>query len=125
MDVLMYLNDMPYGMVILWCFMIWYIYFVIRYFDPSPDIWFRSVGIAILVGIALNINSFGTYDDILAADRYQVFRFFLIPFCVSSFPALLKGKGILVFSKDSKENITAMILCGMFVVIWYGVKHLY
>ena len=110
-----YLAELTYGMIILWCFLIWYIYFVFKYFDPAFDIWLRSFGIALFVGFALNINSFGTIDAILQADQFQVFRFFLIPFCVSSFPALLKGKGLLIFSLSFKENSIATVLCLIFI----------
>lgn len=115
MALIGYLAGLTYGMIILWCFLIWYIYFVFKYFDPAFDIWLRSFGIAVFVGFALNINSFGTIDGILHADPFQVFRFFLIPFCVSSFPALLKGKGLLIFSLSFKENSTATILCLAFI----------
>jgi len=115
MTLIGYFAGLTDGMIILWCFLIWYLYFVFKYFDPAYDIWLRSFGIAIFVGFALNINSFGTIAATLSADPYQVFRFFLIPFCVSSFPALLKGKGLFIFSVSFKENITAIGLCMAFI----------
>ena len=117
-----YFAEISQGMLILWCYMIWYCYFVYRYFDPSPDIWIRSIGISIFVGIALNLNAFGSIERSLNADPYVVFRFFLIPFCVSSFPALLKGKGFLIFSRSTRENLTASALCALFVGFSLGVK---
>lgn len=44
-------------------------------------------------------------------DRWQIFRLFLMPFCVSSFAALVKGRGfILVFSPDWKDLVAGGLL---------------
>ena len=41
-----------------------------------------------------------------------MFRLFLMPFCVSSFAALVKGKGfVLIFSPDVREVGLAIGLC--------------
>jgi hypothetical protein len=46
---------------------------------------------------------------------WQTFRLYLMPFCVSSFAALVKGKGfVLVFSPDSREIAVAVGLCAAF-----------
>jgi hypothetical protein len=106
-------------MKILFCYLLWYIYFIVRYFDPQIELWLRSLGIAILVGFVLNINSFCTMKGILNAhNKWQVFRFFAIPFCVSSFPVLIKDKGFFVFfSPIMTENVTVSSLCLMFLAI--------
>jgi hypothetical protein len=60
------------------------------YFDPAPLLWISSLGICVLVGIALNL---ATHQAGQARDFWVVFRLFLIPFCISSCSAFIKGKG--------------------------------
>ena len=114
-----YLGGLTNGMKILWCYLIWYVYFVSRYFVPDLDLWQRSLGIALLVGFVLNINAFCSIRGILnAPKKAAVFRFFIIPFCVSSFPVVIKDKGFFLFLSPSlKENLTALTLCVIFLSI--------
>jgi hypothetical protein len=43
---------------------------------------------------------------------WQTFRLFLMPFCVSSFAALVKDHNfILIFSRDIREIAVAVALC--------------
>ncbi len=104
-------------MKVLWCCLIWYTYFAIRYFEPNLELWLRSVGIALLIGMVLNLNAFHSLENIKKVrNKWQVFRFFLIPFCVSSFPTLIKDKGfILFFSPSPKEDLLALALCALFL----------
>ena len=38
-----------------------------------------------------------------------------MPFCVSSFAALVKDRGfLLIFAPDLRENLLALALCGVF-----------
>jgi hypothetical protein len=47
-------------------------------------------------------------------DFWQTFRLFVMPFCVSSFSALVKGKGfILIFSPKPMEIAVAAGLCAI------------
>ena len=114
-----YLSNLSYGIKILWCYLIWYLYFAVMYFDPNVELWVCSLGIAILVGFVLNINAFGSLKGIMETpNKWQVLRFFAIPFCVSSFPVLIKGKGFLLFfSPHAKENLTALSMCMLFLLL--------
>ena len=90
-----YFAKLSTGRLVLWCYFLWYAFFVVRYFDASRNLWLTSLGIAIIVGIALVISAGGS----ARLDRWQMFRLFLMPFCVSSFSALVKGHGfVLIFS---------------------------
>jgi hypothetical protein len=92
-----YLSNMSLGIKILWCYLIWYIYFVYKYFDFKIGLWGRFLGIAIIVGFALNINAFDSLKDIKNPyNLWKVSRFFIIPFCVASFPTLIKDKGFIL-----------------------------
>jgi hypothetical protein len=54
-----------------------------------------------------------------------VLRLFLMPFCVSSFSALVKGRQfLLVFPPSPAENLAAFAGCGLFVAGVLLVKRL-
>jgi len=83
---------------ILWCYLLWYLVVLVRYFDPNPRIWLTSIGLSGIVGFALYLSTAGTSRN-TRLEKWQLFRLFLMPFCVSSFAALVKDRGfILIFS---------------------------
>jgi hypothetical protein len=93
------------------------------YFDPSPRQWLTSAGLSLIIGLAL-ILSVATPGS-ARPDRWQVVRLFLIPFCVSSFAALVKDQGfVLVFSPKPAETLLALALCGAFCLIVVLIKRL-
>src|ERR1035438_273960 len=93
--------------LILWCYLAWYIAVVCLYFDASPVLWISSLGISLLIGFALNL---ATRQPNQKIDRWIVFRLFLIPFCVSSYSALIKGRGfILLFP----PNLSSLLVCSL------------
>lgn len=108
------------GKIVLWCYLIWYVFFATRYFDPSRNLWLTSLGLSGIIGIALILSTTGANSRL---DRWQIFRLFLMPFCVSSFAALVKGRGfILVFSPRVQENFVALGCCAAFCAFVAGVK---
>lgn len=111
--MLRYLASLKPGKLVLWCYLIWYLATVSRHFDPSPALWGNSLGISVIIGFALLLSvSSGAGGK---ADRWQIFRLFLMPFCVSSFSALIKGKGfVLIFPPDVSELLTSAGLCAAF-----------
>lgn len=101
--LLRYLATLTKGRIVLWCYAIWYIANVAQHFDPRPRLWFTSLGLSAIIGAALWISTFKKGST--RQDRWQVFRLFLMPFCVSSFAALVKDAGyILVFPPTLREN---------------------
>ena len=107
-----YFANLSAGRTVLWCYLIWYLYFVSRYFDRSPNLWLTSAGISCIIGIALIIS---TWDANARLKGWALFRLFLMPFCVSSFSALVKGRGfILIFSPRMQENAIALAMCSAF-----------
>ena len=118
--IMTYLARLTAGRIVLWCYLIWYLFFAARYFDPSPALWLTSLGLSGIIGIALVISTWKGRD---ALDRWQTFRLFLMPFCVSSFAALVKGRGfILVFSSRPAENFSALACCAAFCLLVAVVK---
>jgi hypothetical protein len=102
---------------VLWCYLLWYLVIVARYFDPNPRLWLTSLGLSAIIGIALILNAGWGRGPL---DRWQAFRFFLMPFCVSSFSALVKGRGfVLVFSPVQGEVLAGLGACAMFLgLVW-------
>ena len=117
-----YLRELNRGRLILWCYLVWYLVVLVRYFDPSPRLWMTSIGLSAIVGVALYLSATAGATKV-RLDRWTIFRLFLMPFCVSSFSALVKGKGfILIFSPDANEVLLAIALCVLFCGIVWAVK---
>ena len=56
-------------------------------------------------------------------DRWTTLRLFLMPFCVSSFAALVKDKGfVLIFSPRPGEILTAVALCALLCAVVAALK---
>jgi hypothetical protein len=118
---LKYLSKLSPGKVALWCYLIWYLVTVVAHFDPSPRIWLSSLGISAVVGVALLLSV--RSEPHTSADRWQTFRLFLMPFCVSSYSALIKGQGyILVLPSRPLELYLSLALCVFFALFVYGLK---
>ena len=110
-----YLRQLDNPRIALWCYAIWYAVVFFHYFDPNPALWLTSVGLSGIIGCALLLS---TRAAIGAArlHGWGIFRLFLMPFCVSSFSALVKGREfILIFAPSMKENLLALVLCAAFV----------
>jgi hypothetical protein len=107
-----YLANLSKGRLILWCYFIWYLVVLVRYFDPSPRLWLTSLGLSAIIGFALFVSTTAAGGRKVELDRWQTIRLFMMPFCVSSFSALVKGKGfVLFFSPEPAEILVAVALC--------------
>lgn len=114
---------LPPGKIALWCYLIWYLVTVYRYFDPSPSIWLNSLGISAVVGTALLLSVGGSIRP--SADPWQTFRLFFMPFAVSSFSSLIKGRGfLLILPPNAAELAVAAGSCALFVLAVTVVKRL-
>ena len=123
MNILRYFATLPRGKIVLWCYLIWYLSTVSRYFDPSPVIWLNSLGISFVIGIALLLSVGGTGPKF--ADPWQTFRLFFMPFAVSSFSALIKGHGfVLVFPPSPIQIAAQLAACASFVLVVLTLKGL-
>jgi len=100
--------------LILWCYLAWYIAIVCLYFDASPVLWISSLGISLLIGFALNL---ATRQPNQKIDCWIVFRLFLIPFCVSSYSALIKGKGFILLFPPNLNNLLVCSLSCFGVIV--------
>ena len=111
-----YLRDLPPGKMALWCFLLWYAATVIHHFDATPAIWLNALGISAIIGVALYLSVREPGKP--APDRWTVVRLFMMPFCVSSFSQLIKGRGfVLVFPPDLHEIAISLAACAVFVAV--------
>jgi hypothetical protein len=121
--LLRYLARLTASKIVLWCFLIWYLATVIHHFDPAPAIWLNALGISAIIGVALYLSV--REPEKAPPDRWTVLRLFLMPFCVSSFSQLIKGRGfVLVFPPDLRENAIALAACAVFVIFVLILKRL-
>lgn len=110
--LLTYLANLTALRLMLWCYFIWYLVVLVRYFDPSPALWPTSLGLSGIIGAALLINTTASGRVRVRLEPWPTFRLFVTPFCVSSFSALVKGRGfVLIFSPRPGEMLTAVGLC--------------
>jgi hypothetical protein len=111
-----YFAGLTNGRIVLWCYLIWYLVTVAAHFDPSPRLWLTSAGLSGIIGVALWISTRSSGSGITELDRWQVFRLFLMPFCVSSFAALVKDAGyLLVFPPSWTLNAAGLLAIAAFV----------
>jgi hypothetical protein len=121
MWLIQYLCAIKLDKMILWCYLIWYVVVVFYYFDPSPKIWTNSIGISAVIGTGLMLSV--SSNKMGERDPWQTFRLYLMPFCVSSFSALIKGQGfIIVISPKIEENIVALSCCILFGLVTLALK---
>jgi hypothetical protein len=120
MALLRYFASLPPRKVALWCYLIWYLTTVAYLFDPSPWLWLNSVGISLVIGIALQLSvSAASHKD----RCWQSFRLFLMPFCVSSFAALIKGNGyILIVPTKPSILFTSIGACLVFIALTFFLR---
>jgi hypothetical protein len=112
---MMYFARLTAGKMVLWCFLIWYVSAVFHHFDPTPAIWLNALGISAIIGVALYLSVLEPGRP--RPDRWTTLRLFLMPFCVSSFSQLIKGKGfVLVFPPSRHESLMALGACAAFLL---------
>ncbi|WP_395749572.1 hypothetical protein [Prosthecobacter sp.] len=118
MPLLRYLRHLSTARIILWCYFIWWVVSIIHHFDSTPRIWLTSLGLSAIIGAALILStrpSSGTAAT--QTDPWVIFRLFLMPFCVSSFAALVKDAGyILIFPPSLQENAVGITLILIFLL---------
>jgi hypothetical protein len=116
-----YFKNISNGKIVLWCYLIWYCVTLYYYFDSSLGIWLNSIGISIVIGIALLLSV--STSNSQQKDHWQRFRLFIVPFCVSSFSSLIKGQGfILIVPPKPIEQIASVGACIIFLIFVFFVK---
>ncbi|MDO6746699.1 hypothetical protein [Gilvimarinus sp. 1_MG-2023] len=120
-NTIRYFKNIANGKIVLWCYLIWYCVTLYYYFDGSLRIWLNSIGISIIIGIALMLS----VSNAQQKDHWQTFRLFMMPFCVSSFSSLIKGQGfMLVVPPNTIEQVTSVGACVVFLTFVFCIKKL-
>lgn len=115
--MLSYLANLTTGRITLWCYAIWYVVNVTAHFDPRPRLWITSLGISAIIGTALLISTRSSSRGRTELDGWQIFRLYLMPWCVSSFSALVKDEGyFLIFPPTLRENVIGIGLIIAFII---------
>jgi hypothetical protein len=118
--LIQYLYEIKLDKAILWCYLIWYVIVVCFHFDPSVKIWINSIGISAVIGTGLMLSVSSSKGK---RDHWQAFRLYLMPFCVSSFSALIKDQGFIIFiSPNITETIVSVSCCGRFLLLILVIK---
>lgn len=113
-----YLSNLSGPRSILWCYLIWYLNVLVRYFDSSATLWATSLGLSAIIGTALYLSTAHGSKAPTPLGRWQIIRLYLMPFGVSSFASLIKGHGfILVFYPSITDNFVALLQCGAFFAV--------
>ncbi len=111
--LIQYFQQLKVNKAILWCYLIWYLVVVYFYFSPSLKLWINSIGISAVIGtgLLLSVSSSNGQNN-----YWQTFRLYLMPFCVSSFSALIKDQGfIVILSPKIQENLISISFCILFL----------
>jgi hypothetical protein len=115
-SLLRYLAELTPPRMVLWCYLIWYGFVSTRYFDPSVGLWLSSLGISAIIGTGLYLSTAYGGRTRTRLETWQVLRLFIMPFCVSSFAALIKGQGFfLVFHPTLSGNLIPLLACALLV----------
>lgn len=121
--LIQYCYEITLNKAILWCYLIWYLAIVYFYFDPSPKIWINAIGISAVIGTALLLSVSSGKSSHGKQDHWQTFRLYLMPFCVSSFSALIKDQGfIVILSPKIEETLIAILCCVLFLLVVSAIK---
>jgi hypothetical protein len=125
MLLLRYLAQLPVGHKILWSYVIWWAVMVYYYFRADIRLWLVSLGIGIIVGFALMLSTGPVSVQRFRTRFWESLRLFLCPLMVSSFSALVVGKGfIIVFSPHWMENTIALGGIAVFLLLVFLSKRI-
>lgn len=118
-----YLKNLSMPRFILWCYLIWWLSVASLYFDPSPRLWLNSAGISAIIGFALYLSTAYAGPQRQRIGNWALARLFMMPFCVSSFAALIKGRGFfLVFPPTLSHNLVPIAGCVFLGLVWQVVR---
>lgn len=116
-----YLRQLSAAKQILWCYLIWYLTMTGLHFDPAIHVWLTSFGISVVIGVALILSVANGSQS--PPDFWTKARLFLMPFCVSSFSALVKDQGfILILSPKWQEDALALGIGVIFIGVVKGIQ---
>jgi hypothetical protein len=118
-----YLRNLNTPRIVLWSYLLWYLGVLARHFDPSLSLWVNALGLSAIMGTAYCLSAAYAGSRVTRLDGWQVSRMYLMPFCVSSFAALIKDRGfVLVFHPTLHDNLLAVAPIAAFCGVVFAVK---
>lgn len=107
---------------LLWGVFLWYAVVVTRYAPDGAGLWLRSAAIGLIVGGVLTVNALPPGAGLRALGGWAVFRFWLIPFCVSSLATIASERRFaLIFPRDGWVNLRAVAVpAGFAALAWWA-----
>ena len=78
--------------------------------------WIIACVIGFLVGIAFLANAYGSKEVQMQMSPWQIGKFFLIPFCVSSYSSLVKDKGLLTIFPPDPTILLGGFACALLMM---------
>lgn len=120
-----YLASLDPRRALLWCGFIWYAVLMGRHAPFMPGPWVNAAGIALVVGLVLTANAIPAGGTWRQLDRWSLLRFFVIPFCVSSFSSTMRDAGLVViFPRNLADNSFAVAGVARFILLCAAVRRL-
>jgi hypothetical protein len=116
-----YIKNLRAGKIALWCYLIWYLITVFNYFDTNLKLWVNSLGISIVIGLALMLSVADDKNGFKL--NWQTARLFIMPFCVSSFSALIKDQSYFIIIPTNKfVLLQSIVACAVFIAVVFIIK---
>jgi len=113
-----YLARLDNRRLLLWSAFFWYVAIMARHASASPALWLNSAGIAAVISVILAANAIPAGRNWRDLGIWPLARFFLIPFCVSSFSAVMNKAGlVLIFPRNLADNLVATGTVAGFLVL--------
>lgn len=110
--------------LLLWSAFIWYVVIMARHATASSAVWLNSAGIAAVISVILAANAIPPGRKWRDLGFWPLARFFLIPFCVSSFSAVMHKAGlVLIFPRDLTDNLVAGRTVALFLLLCAAARH--
>jgi hypothetical protein len=127
--------------LVLWNVWLWWVWVAITHFDTLviPTVLHSAIGICIIVGVTLNTNAYALWSTHWMDERnpprvraflyegpFSALRFFMIPFCVSSYSSIINQEctfGTFVFLFPvSDRNGTRLLSASPDWMVFVGVN---
>lgn len=115
-----YFATLNWSRKVLWSHLIWWLHTLVWHFEPHPRLWLTSVGLSAIIGTVLLLSTRTSSKGTTRLESWQIFRLYLMPFCVSSFSALVKDEHfLLIFPPSWVENTSgAACILAFWILTW-------
>jgi hypothetical protein len=119
-----YLAKLTWPRFVLWCYFLWWVGAAVPYFDPSPSLWGTSFGMSAVIGTGLYLSTAYGGARRTSVPGWGIFRLYAMPFFVSSFVALTKGRGfVLIFHPNAFGNLAPVAVMAVLGALWAGARY--